>query len=95
MLTYPKAETAEASEFADGVMRAVGRERRTRRLILFAFGLVGALFGLAGAFMLSDSIVRLFTETLTGDRVMQLVLFTIAAMAFYTWFMNDDLTLDK
>ena len=94
LLEYTEPPQAEA--FTMNVMRSVRREQRTRRLILWAFGLVGALFGLAGAVMLSGSIARLFTFTITmpAMETMQMVLFIVAAAAFYIWFMNDDLPLD-
>lgn len=91
------SESPQPETFTMDVMRRVQRERRTRKLILWAFGLVGALFGLAGAIMLSGSITRLFafTVTMPVTETMQVVLFIVAAAAFYTWFMNDDLPLDS
>jgi len=88
-------EEPQATAFVADVMAGIKREQRTRRLILWAFGLVGALFGLAGAVMLSDSITRLFTFSVTmpATETMQVVLFIVGAAAFYTWFMNDDLSL--
>jgi hypothetical protein len=90
-------ESPQDTAFVANVMRSVQREQRTRRLILWTFGLVGALFGLAGAAMLSDSITRLFTFTITmpAMETMQVALFVVAVAAFYIWFMNDDLPLDS
>ena len=95
LLEYSESPQGEA--FIMDVMRSVKRERRTRKLILWAFGLVGALFGLAGAVILSNSITRLFTFTISmpATETMQVVLFIVAAAAFYTWFMNDDLPLNQ
>ena len=95
LLEYTEPPQPEA--FTMNVMRSVKREQRTRRVILWAFGLVGALFGLAGAVMLSGSIARLFTFTINmpATETMQVVLFIVAAVAFYTWFMNDDLPLNQ
>jgi len=95
LLGYTQAPKPEA--FVLDVMRSVKREQRTRKVILWFFGLVGALFGLAGAVMLSDSITRLFSFTVTmpAMQTMQMVLAIVAAAAFYTWFMNDDLSLDN
>jgi len=89
------SESPQPGAFVMDVMRGVRRERRTRRLILWAFGLVGALFGLAGAVMLSGSIERLFTFTLNmpAMETMQATLFIVGAAAFYLWFMNDDFSL--
>ena len=95
LLEYSDSPQPEA--FTMDVMRGVKREQLTRKLILWIFGLVGALFGLAGAVMLSGSITRLltFTVTMPATETMQVVLFIVAAAAFYIWFMNDDLPLDN
>jgi uncharacterized membrane protein YsdA (DUF1294 family) len=93
LLTYH--EEPQSAAFVADVMHAVKREQRTRKVILWAFGLVGALFGLLGATMLSDSITQLFTFSfsLPAMETMQAVLVIVAVAAFYTWFMNDDLSL--
>lgn len=85
----------ESSDFVADVMHDVSKEQRTRKVILWAFGLVGALFGLAGAAMLSDSITRLFSFSfsLPATETMQVALVIVAIAAFYTWFMNDELTV--
>jgi uncharacterized membrane protein YsdA (DUF1294 family) len=95
LLEYPEAPQAET--FVVDVMRGVKREQRIRKVILWAFGLVGALFGLAGAMMLSDSITSLFTFTVAmpAEETMQVVLFIVAAAAFYIWFMNDDFNVSN
>ena len=95
LLEYTESPQPEA--FTMEVMHSVKREQRIRKLILWVFGLVGALFGLMGALMLSDSITRLFTFTVTlpAEETMQVVLFIVATAAFYIWFMNDDLPLDN
>jgi len=81
--------------FVVDVMRQVQKQRRTRRWILFLFGSIGALFGLAGALMLSDGISMFFTEILPTTALMQLPLFAAGIAAFYIWFMNDDLMLNS
>ncbi len=87
------SDSPEPAEFVVGVMRGVRRRQRTRKLILSVFGLIGAVFGLVGAMLLSDRITWLFTEALSAIGVMQIVLGIIAALAFYTWFMNEDLSV--
>ena len=81
--------------FVVDVMRQVQKQRRTRRWILFLFGSIGALFGLAGALMLSDGISMFFTGILPTTVLMQLPLFAAGIAAFYIWFMNDDLMLNS
>ena len=79
--------------FVLGVMHRVQRERRSRKVILMVFGLVGAAFGAAGAVLLADPIARWFTHLpLTGT--MQAVLVVFAAAAFYGWIMNEDVSLN-
>jgi hypothetical protein len=81
--------------FVTDVMRGIRRERRVRRWILFGCGGIGALFGVAGAVMLSAPIGQLFTEALPTFGLAQAALFTVGGLAFYTWFMNDDLFLER
>ena len=93
LLEYEEAPQNEA--FVMNVMQGVRREQRTRKIILWAFGLVGALFGLLGAVMLSGPISRLldFNTTFPAMESMQAALFIVGATAFYLWFMNDDFSL--
>jgi len=60
LLQYTDEQSAE--EFVAGVMQRVKREQRIRKAILLVSGIVGALFGLAGAVALSDSITQLFSS---------------------------------
>ena len=93
MLEYPPVPQAET--FTMGVMRGVRRERRIREIILWSFGLVGALFGLSGALMLTGPVSNLFSLNLAMPvmETMQATLFIVGAGAFYLWFMNDDFSL--
>ena len=86
----PRGET-----FVLDVMRSVQREQRTRRVILWVFGLVGALFGLSGAMMLLGPVGQALTGALSFPvmETMQVSLFATAAAALYLWFMNDDFNL--
>jgi hypothetical protein len=95
LLAYRESEAPEPDRFVVGVMQSVRRERLTRRLILFAFGLVGALFGLLGAALLADSISALFTNAIPSTGIMQAALFAGGAGALYVWFMGDDLPLER
>jgi hypothetical protein len=81
--------------FVTDVMRGIRRERRMRRAILAGCGGVGALFGVAGAVMLSAPIGRLFTEAVPAFGLAQAALFAVGGLAFYAWFMNDDLALER
>jgi len=93
LLEYSEAPQADA--FVMNVMDGVRREQRTRKIILWAFGLIGALFGLLGAVMLSGPIGHLLTfgQAIPVMELMQATLFVVAAAAFYLWFMNDDFSL--
>lgn len=81
--------------FVVDVMRGIRREQRIRRAILLGCGGIGALFGVAGATMLSAPIGQLFTGAFSGFGLAQAALFTVGGLAFYTWFMNDDLPLER
>jgi len=85
-------EAVPDDPFVLNVMHRVQREQRSRKRILFAFGVAGALFGVLGAILLADPIARLFTG-LPATGIMQAALVAGAATAFYIWFMNDDLSL--
>lgn len=78
--------------FVLDVMHRLGRERRRRKMILFVFGLIGAAFGLAGAVLLSEPLGRAFAN-LPPMGTTQVVLFVVAAVAFYGWLMNEDVDL--
>jgi hypothetical protein len=95
LLAYRPPENSES--FVINVMHEVRSKQRIRRMILWIFGGIGAVFGLASAIMLSGSIGRLFSSSvgLHPEETMQAVLFVVAAAAFYTWFMNDDMTVDS
>ena len=88
-------EAPQAGVFVTEMMRRVRREQRTRKVILWAFGAVGALFGLAGAVMLTGPVTKLLTFSLAipGMEAMQASLLIVGVAAFYLWFMNDDLSL--
>ena len=92
LLAYPEGD-GHNDLFVVDVMRRVRTERRTRKLVLYLFGGIGALFGLAGATMLSGSINALFTEAIPAMMMAQASLFVVGGIAFYLWFMNDDLAL--
>ena len=85
-------ETLPDDAFVLNVMHRLARERRRRRLILFVFGLIGAAFGLVGAVLLSEPLATLFSG-LPPMGTVQITLFTVAAVAFYAWFMNEDVDL--
>jgi hypothetical protein len=86
------SEIPADDRFVLDVMRRVRRERLRRRFILLAFGLVGAVFAAFGLVQLSGPIEALFTR-LPATSMMQGVLLAAGGIAFYTWFMGDDLGL--
>ena len=94
LLAYPEASNrADGDRFVVAVKNRVRRERRRRRLVLSAFGGVGALFGLLGAAWLADPIARLFSDGIPADWLMQGALLVAGAAAFHAWMMGDDLPL--
>ena len=95
LLAYDDGLEPANDLFVTDVMRGVRREKRTRRLILFGCGGIGALFGVAGAVMLSAPIGQFFTGAVSSFGLAQAALFTVGGLAFYAWFMNDDLALER
>ena len=91
LLEYTAAPPAE--EFVAQVMRRIAREQRTRKLILLVSGLIGALFGVAGVVLLSDSISRFFTVSMSATGPLPVSLAIIAVVAFLAWLLNDEATL--
>lgn len=85
-------EEPAPDDFVLEVMHRVQGEQRRRRLILACFGSIGALFGLTGAVLLSDPITQILSS-LPPTGTMQAVLVGVAAVAFYGWFMNEDLSI--
>ena len=85
-------EQPQGDEFVLDVMHRVRREQGRRKVILFVFGLIVALFGLAGALLLSEPIARVLAN-LPAMGTTQVALFVVAAVAFYAWFMNEDIDL--
>jgi hypothetical protein len=83
----------QADEFVSKVMLGVKRQQRTRKLILWVSGLTGALFGVTGAAMLSDSITRLFTVAMSANSALPVSLAIIGVLAFLAWLLNDDMSL--
>ena len=92
LLAYPEPREKD-DRFVVDVMRQVRKERRTRKAILAAFGGIGAVFGIAGAVLLSDGIGQVFTQVIPAMTLTQVPLFAVGVIAFYLWFMNDDLAL--
>ena len=95
LLKYSESPESDSDAFTASVIRRVHRQRRLRRMILLICGLVGAGFGALGATLLSGKITWLFTQAVSGTFLAQITLFVVAALAFYTWFMNDELKLER
>ena len=91
LLQYTDEQLAE--EFVAGVMQRVKREQRIRKAILLVSGIVGALFGLAGAVALSDSITQLFTLSMSATSALPVSLAIIGVLLFLGWLLNDEMTL--
>ena len=85
-------ENLPGDTFVLDVMHRLERERRRRKLILYVFGLIGAAFGLVGAVLLSGPLETIFAN-LSPMGTLQATLFAVAAVAFYAWFMNEDVDL--
>ena len=74
-------EDPQGDEFVLEVMHRVRREQGSRKVILFVFGLIGALFGLAGAVLLSEPIAGVFAN-LPPIGTTQVALFVVRQLRF-------------
>ena len=79
-------ETPEDDKFVAGVIKRVQHQKRMRRLILTATGMIGASFGAVGILMVSDSITRLIADTnvLPGSVAL------VGIVAFMAWLFQDE-----
>ena len=84
-----------AGEFVAQVMQRIAREQQIRKLILVVSGLIGALFGITGAVMLSDSISRFFTVSMSATGPLPVSLAIVAVVAFLAWLLNDEATIGE
>lgn len=88
LLEYSDPPSGEA--FVTGVMRTIRRERRIRKTILFISGSIGALFGIAGATTLSDSMVQFFTTIFPASSSLSVSVAILATVLFLGWLLNDE-----
>ena len=79
--------------FVEAVMLRIKRQQRTRKLILLVSGLIGSLFGVTGAFLLSESISNLFTNALSTTSAMPVSLAIIGILGFLAWLLTDEINL--
>ena len=92
LLGYGESDPGGQDAFATAVMQRVRNQKRQRAVVLTLFGVAGALFGVLGAAQLMDPIARLFAGA--SPTVLQgAVLLSTAVIAFYAWFMNEDISL--
>lgn len=86
-------EIPEADDFVAGVMQGVHRQQRTRRLILAATGFLGAVFGVAGAILLSDGIGQLISQAMTGKDAIYTGFAVLASVGVMAWLLHDESSL--
>jgi len=80
-------ETPQDDNFVAGVIKRVQHQKRMRRLILTATGMVGASFGAVGMLMISDSVNRLIADTNMLPESVALV----GIVALVAWLFQDEL----
>jgi len=90
LLKYSESPPDKA--FVADVMQAIRRERRPRKMILFISGIVGALFGVAGAVMLSDTMTQFFTLSVAAISSPPVSLAILGVVLFLGWLLNDEMT---
>ncbi len=79
-------EAPEDSAFVTEVMAGVRRQQRLRRLILTVTGVIGALFGAAGAVMLAGPLA----EMMSGSNLLPSLLAGVGVVAFMAWVFQDE-----
>jgi hypothetical protein len=83
-------QTPSDDTFVVDVMKQIKRQQKTRQLILLGSGLVGGLFGVAGATILSGPIARLVEQSAIGDTALPLGLAAVSAVTFLVWLLQDE-----
>jgi len=83
-------QTPPDDTFVVDVMHQIKRQQKTRKLILLGSGVIGGLFGIAGATMLSGPIARLVAPLAVGDTALPLGLALLSAVAFLVWLLQDE-----
>lgn len=83
-------QTPSDDTFVVDVMKQIKRQQKTRQLILLGSGVIGGLFGIAGAAMLSGPIARLVTQLPVADTALPLGLAAVSAVTFLVWLLQDE-----
>ena len=83
-------QTPSDDTFVVDVMKEIKRQQKTRKLILLGSSVIGGLFGVVGATLLSDSIARLVAQLASGNAALPLGLAAMSAVAFLTWLLQDE-----
>jgi len=83
-------QTPSDDTFVVDVIHQIKRQQKTRQLILLGSGVIGGLFGVAGAAMLSGPIAKLVAHSSVGDAALPLGLAVMSAVAFVVWLLQDE-----
>lgn len=81
-------QSPEDSAFVAEVMQRVQRQQRIRRLILTATGVIGALFGAAGAVILAEPVAQAMVDT----RLLPVSVAVVAGVVFLAWVFQDEIS---
>lgn len=80
----------EPSGFVDEVMRAVGRQKQLRRRILFLCGIIGAVFGALGAWLLADALAPISTDLFAGHSALASGAIVMLLLAAVAWLLHEE-----
>jgi hypothetical protein len=83
-------QTPATDTFVPEVMKGIKRQQRRRQVILTGASVIGGLFGVAGAMMLSDPIGNLITQLSAGNTAMSVGLALMSGVAFLGWLLHDE-----
>lgn len=80
----------EPAGFVDDVMHAVARQQQMRRRILLLCGIIGAVFGALGAWLLADSLVRISTGLFEANTALASGTMAVLLLAALAWLLHEE-----
>lgn len=83
-------QTPGPDSFVADVIKGIERQQKMRKLILLGSSLIGGLFGVLGASLLSDPITSLLAQVATGEAAMPLGLAVMSTIALLGWLLHDE-----
>jgi hypothetical protein len=83
-------QTPSDDTFVVDVMKEIKQQQKTRKLILLGSSVIGGLFGIAGATLLSDPIASLVAQLAASNAALPLGLALMSTLAVLAWLLQDE-----